>query len=365
MRTRMLSIIIILITFINVSAGNREIYKDIPKKTDCYIYISVNKEKKIMIYRLDPERGELVYIGIQNLAGEPGTLCADPSRKKIYAGLRDLKSVATLTIDEKSGRTTHLKDTPVKDNPVYISTDTKGKFLLFTSNSGSKSAVYPLEQSGVNKEPLQVLDAMVNPHMIKTDPSGKYVFVTNYRGDIIQQFIFQANGMLKQNSPGVVKVKQGSGPRHFTFHPSMDIMYVVNELSCTIQSFYFNRGNGTLTGPFQEISTKPADYVTKNTCADIHITPDGKFLFASNRGHDSLAGYSVDNKSGELKLTGYFPTEKEPREFEIDPSGRYIISAGESSGRIALYRIQADGSLSMLKAYETGEWPVWVMALEF
>jgi len=365
MRTNILTIVLFLFTYLSLrpsNPGNNIIY---PAKSECYIYVSVNKEKKIVIYKLNSERDELLYIGVQNLAGEPGSLCADPCNNKIYAALRNIKSIATLRIDKKSGKTQQIKETPVAENPVYISTDCKGKYLFFTSYSGNMSAVYPIEKSGVNKDAVQVLEARVNPHMIKTDPSGKYVFVPNKGGDVIQQFIFQSNGMLKEQSPDVITVKKGSGPRHFTFHPSLNIIYVVNELSCTILAFHFNREKGTLSGPFQEISTKPEDHVKYNTCADIHISPDGRFLFASNRGHDSLAGYAVDSNTGELKLTGYYPTEKEPREFAIDPSGRYVISAGESSGRIAFYRIQTDGSLSMPKTYETGKWPVWVMALVF
>ena len=140
-------------------------------------------------------------------------------------------------------------------------------------------------------------------------------------------------------------------------------MYVVNELSCTVVSFHFDRTNGILEGPFQEITTKPAGFTSYNTCADIHITPDGKFLYASNSGHDSLSGFSVDPETGELSPIGWFPTEKEPREFEIDPSGRFVIAAGESSGKIAFYRIQSDGSLYLLKTYDVGKWPVWVTSL--
>jgi 6-phosphogluconolactonase len=365
MRTGIFSIILILFTYLIGHSSDREIYQNSKGKSECYIYVSVNKEKKIIIYKLDPVHGELVQIGIRKLSGEPGTLCSDPSCEKIYAGLRDLKSVASLSVDKKSGRTTLLKETPVVDNPVYISTDPSGKYLFLASYSGNKTAVYPIEKSGVSVNAVQVMDARVNPHMIKTDPSGKYVFVPNLGGDVIQQFILQKNGMLKPLNPDVINVMKGSGPRHFTFHPSKDIMYVVNELSCTIMAFHFNSDDGTLNGPFQEIRTLPADYKSINTCADIHITPDGKFLFASNRGHDSLAGYSVNDKTGELKNIGYYPTEKEPREFAIDPSGKFIISAGESSGKIALYRIKLDGSLVILKTYETGEWPVWVLALEF
>jgi len=353
----------LFLTFSLVSQAVPEIIRDAAGKSDCYIYISVNKEKKIVVYKLDPINDDLILTGEQNLAGEPGSLCTDPLHKKMYVALRDLKSVATLSIDKKSGKLAHLNDTPVADDPVYISTDEKGKYLFFTSYSGNKNAVYPLEREGVNKDPVQVLNTRLNPHMIKTDPSGRFVLVTNKGGDYIQQFIFQNDGSLKPNNPEGVVVKSKSGPRHFTFNPSGDIMYIVNELSCTVVAFHFDRKNGTITGPFQEIKTKPADFTSYNTCADIHITPDGKFLYASNRGHDSLAGFSVDGKTGELSPIGWFPTEKEPREFEIDPSGRYLIAAGESSGKIALYRINNDGSLYLLKTYEVGQWPVWVMAV--
>jgi 6-phosphogluconolactonase len=361
MKTRILTVAILASAYVlawSANPGKR------PGTSDCFIYISVNSEKKILIYRLDSKKEDLVYVGRQDLSGEPGSLCLDPSRNRIYAALRDLGSVATLEVDRKTGLTSHLSDTPVADNPVYISTDRKGKYLLFTSYSGNKTAVYNLERDGINKDPVQVMDARMNPHMIKTDPSGKFVFVPNKGGDVIQQFILLRNGILKPSEPDVMSVKQGTGPRHFTFHPALDVMYVVNELSCTILVFNFNSKEGTLTGPLQEISTKPDFLTIKNTCADIHITPDGRFLYASNRGHDSLAGYSVDPGSGELKLQGFFSTEKEPREFAIDPSGRFIIAAGESSGKIALYRIQEDGNLAPLKTYETGHWPVWVMAVK-
>ena len=202
----------------------------------------------------------------------------------MYAALRDVNSIASLSIDKKSGRLSHLEDTPAADNPVYISTDKMGKFLLFTSYSGNKNAVYPLEDDGVNNKPVQVLDSRLNPHMIKTDPSGRFVFVPNKGGDYIQQFILQNDGSLKPNNPEGVVVTANSGPRHFTFHPSLDIMYVVNELSCTVALFHFDRTNGTLSGPYRELTTKPAGFTSDNTCADIHITPDGKFLYASNRG---------------------------------------------------------------------------------
>jgi 6-phosphogluconolactonase len=334
-----------------------------PEKPDCYVYISVNQEKKIVIYKLDSGKGELLRTGELNLDGQPGSLCTDPSQTWMYAAIRDLKGVSSLKIDSKTGQLTHLKDTPLAENPVYVSTDKEGKYLLFTSYSGNKSGVYPLENGIVNGKAIQVLDAPKNPHMIKTDPSGKYIFIPNKGADLVQQFIFNKDGSLTPNTPGIIKYNPNTGPRHFTFNPAGNTIYIVDEVSCTVHAFHYNRAKGILEGPFQEITTKPSGFTANNTCADIHITPDGKFLYASNRGHDSLAGFSVDQKTGKLTSTGWFPTEKEPREFDIDPSGKFIIAAGESSGRIALYRIENNGKLSQLKTYETGKWPVWVLSL--
>jgi len=362
----MKSLVIILLLILNLSSisvakpGERGVAQ---KRPDCYVYISVNQEKKIAVFRLDPQKGELLSQGELKLEGQPGSLCTDPSQSRMYAALRDTKSVASIKIDNKTGQLLRLKDTPVADNPVCISTDMSGKFLFFTSYSGNKSAVYPIENGVVGAGAVQVIDAPMNPHMIKTDPSGKYVVVSNKGADLVQQFIFNKDGSLSPNNPEVVRFKASTGPRHFTFNPAGNILYIVDEISCTVHAFHFNKKKGILEGPFQEITTKPSDFTAYNTCADIHITPNGKYLYASNRGHDSLAGFSVDQKTGKLSSIGWFPTEKEPREFAIDPSGKFVIAGGESSGRIALYRIEDSGKLALLKTYEAGKWPVWVLAL--
>ena len=365
MKTRSLSIILLLlITLSSVSRAGEGFIKDTADKSECYIYVSVSKEKKIVIFRLDPLKEELVLTGKQDLAGTPGSLCTDPTGKIMYAALRDMDGVASMRVDNKSGKLSHIKDTPVAGNPVYISADKKGKYLFFTSYNDNKNAVYSLENGRINQNPVQVIDARINPHMIKSDASGKFIFVPNKGGDVVQQFILQPDGNLMPNKPDAVSVSKGSGPRHFTINPAGNIMYVVNELSCTVVAFHLDKTSGTLTGPFQEITTKPADFTSYNTCADIHLTPDGRFLYVSNRGHDSLAGFAIDPNNGMLSPIGWFPTEKEPREFEIEPSGKFVIAAGESSGGIALYRIRADGSLLLLKTYSVGQWPVWVTALE-
>ncbi len=330
------------------------------KSPDCYVYISVSKEKKIAVFQLDPRKEVLLFKENVPLSGEPGSLCIDPSKTYLYSALRSTNGIAGFRINLNTGSLTHICDTPVADNPVYISTDKTGKFLYFTSYSGNKTAVYPLDNGSVNPVPVYLSEARENPHMIMSDPSGRYVFVSNLGGNVVQEYVLQNNGILEPNNPSEISVKSQSGPRHFIFHPIKYIMYLVNEKACTIDAFHFDSINGTLSGPFQEISTLPENFTLSNTCADIHITPNGMFLYASNRGHNSLAAFSVDPGNGRLTPAGHFPTEKTPREFDIDPSGTYIIAAGEGSGRIALYRILENGSLLLLSTYEVGQWPVWV-----
>ena len=357
-------IFLLILALLSGSCLNKGNIKDSKAESPCYVYISVSKEKKIAVFKLNTLNGSLDLIENHVMTGEPGSLCANPSNKSLYAALRSTKSVASLNIDPKTGKLSYMKDTPVADNPVYISTDKTGKFLFITSYSGNKTAVYPVDNGIVNPNAVQVMEARLNPHMIKTDPSGKYILVPNLGGELVQQFILQGDGSLKPNTPDAMPVKSISGPRHFIFHPSKDIMYLLNEKACTVNPFNFDPSRGILSGPFQEISTLPVDFTLANSCADIHITPDGKYLYASNRGHNSLAAFKVDPGNGTLSLIGHFPTEKTPREFEIDPSGRFIIAAGEGSGNIALYRIQENGSLLLLNTYAVGSWPVWVTVVK-
>lgn len=334
------------------------------EKNDCFVFISVSKEKRIAVYRLDTSKGTLLFQGDINLSGEPGSLCLDPSHKYLFAALRSTQCIAGMNLDPVSGSLKPIADTPVSDNPVFISTAGQGKYLMLTSYSGNKTAVHPVNKGIVNPDPTYLSKARVNPHMIKTDPSDRYVLVPNLGGNVIQQFILQEDGSLKANQPAEISVNNKNGPRHFDFHPSMPLFYLINELSSTVMLFKFDEAKGTLSGPFQEISTLPGNFSAKNSCADIHLTPDGKFLYASNRGHNSIAAYKVNRKDGTLRSTGIFPTEKIPRSFAIDPSGKFLISAGEGSGKAALSRIKTNGALSLLETYEIGKWPVWVITVE-
>jgi 6-phosphogluconolactonase len=162
-----------------------------------------------------------------------------------------------------------------------------------------------------------------------------------------------------------VTTAEGAGPRHFFFHPTLSVVYFVNEKNSSVTAYRLNSETGKLE-TLQSISTLPDTFAERasNTCADIEITPCGRFLYASNRGHDSLAGYAVDPESGRLTMLGTFATEQTPRSFNIHPNGRFLLSAGQGNGRLATYRIDNDsGKLIPLETFEVGPDPAWIQVV--
>jgi 6-phosphogluconolactonase len=157
--------------------------------------------------------------------------------------------------------------------------------------------------------------------------------------------------------------EQPVGPRHFCFHPSKDVVYFSNEQGCSVTAYRFDASAGTLTA-LQTVSTLPEGYTGQNSCSQIQIAPSGKFLYAPNRGHNSIAGFAVDAATGLLTAIGQAPSEPVPRAFSLDPEGKFLYAAGLESGRLAAYRIDGEtGVLHPLKTYPVGTRPMWVMII--
>ena len=172
-------------------------------------------------------------------------------------------------------------------------------------------------------------------------------------------------GKINPTEPRAVSTAPDAGPRHFDFHGTKNIVYFVNETNSSVTAYHLNHTTGTLS-PFQTISTLPESFTGQNTCADIHLTPDDRFLYASNRGHESIAAFAVDSGSGEFTTIGQYSTVKEPREFDIDPTGNFLIAVGEYSDSLASYRIhQGTGELETLQLIYVGDRPSWVLAVDF
>jgi 6-phosphogluconolactonase len=238
--------------------------------------------------------------------------------------------------------------------------------------------VHPLGADGAVGAPAPDWVATANgAHAIATDPSNRFAFVPhiarlndnvleppkeNPGPNMILQFRFDADsGRLTANSPFRVEPTERLGPRHYCFHPTLDLVYFSNEQGCSVTAYRLDRANGALSAA-QTITTLPAGYSARNTCSQIHLTASGRFLYVGNRGHNSIAGFAVD-ASGQLTAAGHVPTEAVPSAFGLDPAGNFVFAAGTASGRLASYRINdATGALTPLATQAVGQRPAAVLA---
>jgi 6-phosphogluconolactonase len=328
-----------------------------------YVYVSAGGDNRILLYDLNTDTGELTEKGNFVAEGGPGPLTLHPDGKHLYAALRTTKSVATYELNPTDGALKQLAITPVVNNPVYLAIDHRGQFLLMASYNGDQAATYRLnEDLTVSSNPSTIIATGKNPHSILIDPSNQFVYIPNCGSDQVQQYHFDPKtGALNPLRLPAVSTPAKDGPRHFIFYPGKPWAFVVNEKGSTVTSYEYSPEHGSLKA-LERLTTLPADYTGKNASADIHLTPDGKFLYASNRGHDSLAAFSVDQTNGKLKPMGQTATEKTPRAFEIDPGGDFLVAAGQNSNQLVVYRIdRKTGSLKPLKVYPTGKSPAWVL----
>ena len=325
-------------------------------------YVSVSGEQRIARYTLDSESGALVHQADTMLDGSPGALTVSPDQRFLYAAVRSTGSVACYAIDADTGSLAHVGTAAVVSNPVYLYTDRTGKYLFTAYYGDGRLALYPLAADGtVDASKPLVLPTETNPHCITIDSTNRCVLVPNTGSDLIMQFRFDAgSGQLHASDPAKVTTRTGAGPRHVFFHPKADYVYAVNEKDSTVTGYRLDRDAATIHA-IETLPTLPADFDGKNTCADVEVTPSGRFLYASNRGHDSLAGFRIDAASGRLTAIGQFATEATPRSFNVDPTEQFVVAAGQASGQLATYRLNAtSGELSRLATYAIGKSPSWV-----
>ena len=332
-----------------------------------FVYVGNADSQDISIFELKPG-GELTAVETVAVPGpaKPGgslPLAVSPEKHRLYAGLRNEPySAVTFDIDAKTGRLKLAGAGPLADSMAYLAVDRTGRFLLSASYGGHKVTVNAIGPNGVISAAQQVVATEPNAHAIIVDPSNRYVLHTSLGGDVVYQQKFDAaKGTLSPNDPPTVSVKAKGGPRHLVFSPDKKFVYLLNELDAAIYVFPWDAATGTLQKETQVASALPKGFEGKPWAADIHLTPDGKFLYASERTSSTLAAFVVDAGSGALTPIDSYPTEKQPRGFAIDSSGKVLLSVGQLSHSLTAYAIDpASGKLTALKQYPTGKNPNWV-----
>lgn len=328
-----------------------------------YVFLSVAGENRIATYQMDPATGKLSHASDIKLDGDPGALATDPGRRYLFASFRSKGRIASFRIDPRSGRLTLISTVEAGADPAYLATDRTGRFLLCAYYVAGKVTVHEIGKDGsLGKEPLQSVTTAKHAHAVLTDAANRFAYVPHTSPNTIFQFTFEAQTgrLTPQAEPTVIRPEK-SGPRHLVFHPKKPLAYVDNEQGNSVTSYEVTTNGGLKA--LDTVSTLPQGFQGSNATADIEVHPSGRFVYCSNRGHDSIACFAVDETTGQLKSLGQVATEKTPREFNIDPTGKFLYAAGEGSGKLAAYRIKADGLLERFDTYEVGKRPWWVMVV--
>ena len=343
--------------------------KKVSSKGEYLVYIgtyTMHDSKGIYAYRFQPATGKLTSIGLVAETQDPSFLTLHPNHRFLYA-VNEISnyegqsagSVSSFSIDAKTGMLTALNKTTTRGTiPAHLVVDQTGKSLVLANYGTGSVAVYHLNADGsvgamsafVQHTGSSTGQRQTGPHAhaVVLSPDNRFVFVPDLGLDQVLSYrLDPAQGTLTPNDPPFTKVTQGSGPRHFVFHPNGQFAYALSEMGSLVTVFAYDRAGGTLKS-LQTISSLPKDFSGTNNAAELEVHPNGRFLYASNRGHDSIAVFAIDPRANTLTLVEHVPTQgKTPRNFAIDPTGAYLWVANQDTNNIVLFRIdQKTGRLT-------------------
>lgn len=346
-------------------AASPQSAKDCAAAKEQFVYVGTytndTKSEGIYIFRFNLETGVVTPGGVASGVRNPSFLAIHPTGRFAYSvnevadseGKRT-GAVTAFAIDPATGMLTRLNHQASEGaGPCHIVVDRSGKCVLVANYGGGSVAALPIDDHGhVQKATtaIQHSGSSVNPrrqeaphaHSINVDLENRFVVAADLGLDKLLVYRLNAeHGKLEANTPPHTAVAPGSGPRHFAFHPSGKFAYVINELLSTVTAFAYDSQHGTLS-ELHTVSSLPDGLVANNSTAEVQVHPSGKFVYGSNRGHDSIAVFTVDAETGRLAPAGHQPTGgRTPRNFGIDPTGTYLFAANQASDTIVVFRIDA------------------------
>lgn len=315
------------------------------------------KSKGIYVARLEAATGKLTAPELAAELPNPSFLAVHPNRRFLYAvsemgGGQKGGAVSAFSIDATSGKLTFLnRASSGGSGPCHLVVDKTGRNVVVVNYGSGSVAVLPLEADGRLREAssfIQHKGSSVNPkrqqgphaHSVNLSADNRFAVVADLGLDQVLVYrLDAAKGVITPNDPPFTAVKPGSGPRHFAFHPKGKFAYVINELASTVTAFAYDAARGVLK-EIQTTTTLPADFSGVNYTAEVQVHPSGKFLYGSNRGHNSIAVFQVDGRKGTLTAVEQTPTQgKTPRNFGIDPSGTWLLAANQDTDNVVAFRI--------------------------
>ncbi len=338
---------------------------------DTVVYVSNAGDPAVYVMAMNRATGDLDIIDnteIPDLKPSPTSMpmAVSPDKKFLQVALRSEPFTgASFAIDPASGKLTHLGNTPLDASMAYTTIDHSGKWLLCASYPQGKLTVNPLDGGRIKAPPTQIITDHPKAHCVILDASNKHAYCSVLAQDVILQFQFDAaTGMVSPSTPAEVKTKEGAGPRHMAIHPNGKFLFLITETTATIGSYAVDPATGTLKEiGFVEMLTAGA-LKEAPAAADLHVTPDGNFLYGSERKTSSLVAFRIDPAKGTLSLIGRYPTETTPRGFAIEPRGKFLLSVGLDSNHMTVYAIRPTGALDPVKQHAMGKMPNWIEILD-
>ena len=331
------------------------------RRGELLVYVGTytsGKSEGIYLCRMDLLSGELKHVAITKGVKDPSYLALAPSRRFMYAvneveefGGKKSGALSAFAVDQRTSELTFLNQQPsMGGSPCYVFVDRSGRFVLVANYSGGNVAVLPVRSDGSLGEASDMkqdqgssvnADRQQGPHAhcIELDPANRFAYTCDLGTDKIMIFRFEKKrGKLIPNESPWVQAKPGAGPRHITFHPNGRYAYVINELHVTVTVYAVDPKKGELK-EVQTVPTLPREPTSADSGADIHVSPDGRFLYCSNRGHDSIAAFQIDRRTGQLTFIAHESTGgKTPRNFAVDPTGAFLLVANQRSDNIVTFR---------------------------
>ncbi len=332
-------------------------------------YTTKTASKGIYSFRFDANTGELTHLSVAAETPDPSFLVASQNKTHLYA-VNELSTfngkasgaVTAYKLNRDTGKLTQLNQVASGGaGPCFISLDQTGKYGLVANYDGGSVGTFPIARDGAVKSAVSFIQhtgsgpnkerqEAPHAHWIATSPDNRFALAVDLGLDQVLIYRFNAaTGALAPNDPPFAKLDPGAGPRHLAFHPNGNLAYVLNEIKSTISVFAYNRETGSLSS-LQTLSTLPKDFSGANDTAEVVVHPSGKFLYASNRGHNSIALFTIAPTNGTLTPTGDFSTKgKTPRDFAIHPTGKFVVAANQESNNIVVFRIdQLTGALTAI-----------------
>jgi len=326
-----------------------------------YVYVGTYTEpdrggrgQGIHCYRMDDATGDLTPIQVLGGVANPHFLALHPSRRFLYStNGGDASAVSAFAIDAATGQLTALnRQLSPGPGPTHLAVDPSGRLVVVANYAGGSVAAYPVGPDGrlaphsafIQHEgqtgPNARRQDKPHAHMAGFDPSGRFVLVCDLGLD--KTFVYRvdaAAGTLAPNAPPSGAARPGAGPRHLAFHPSGRWVYVIDELDSTITVYAWDGARGALT-ELQVVPTLPAGFSGESIAAEVVVLPNGRFVYGSNRGDDSLAIFAVDAQRGTLTLVGHQATGgRTPRHFDVDPTGRFLYVANQDTDDVTVFRV--------------------------